>query len=188
MTFTPAASGPTTTSTTYELFNKVYVGSIYDESQDRIMLVGFPREISESVIDPVSPVNGNIPSYVNFEVNDLTVNGTFNLVGGTTLNTKTQVTAVTFAASDILDYEIIYLNPTGGNTSYTLPTLASLSLAANKSKITVFVNIHASNRATVLRNGANTIEGLTQLVLSKQWSKTCLVASSEQPSTWLIKG
>lgn len=188
LTFTPAASGSTTTSTTYELFNKVFVGSIYDESQDRIMLVGFPREISESVIDPVSPVNGNIPSYVNFAVNDLTVNGTFTNNGGTTLNTKTQVASVTFAASDVLDYEIIYLNPTGGNTSYTLPTLASLSLAANKSKITVFVNIHASNKATILRNGANTIEGLTQLVLSKQWSKTCLVASDQQPSSWMIKG
>lgn len=188
LTFTPAASVAVDNTTTYQLFNKVYAGTIYDESADVLMAVGFPRELNESEVIPLVNPSGNVGSYLNMAVNNLTVNGTFNLAGGTTLNTKTQVTAVTFAASDILDYEIIYLNPTGGNTSYTLPTLASLSLATNKSKITVFVNIHASNKATILRNGSNTIEGLTQLVLSKQWSKTVLIASDQQVSSWMIKG
>jgi hypothetical protein len=187
LTFTPAASGATTTSTTYELFNKRYVGTIYDESTDTLMAVGFPREDGEGVIDPLSPVNGNLPSYLNFAVNNLTVNGSFNLVGGTTLATKTQVAGVTFVAGDILNYEIIYLNPSA-NTTYTLPLLSSLALAANTSKIIIFVNINATNRATISRNGSNTIEGLTTLALNRQWSKTVLVASDQQPSTWMIKG
>ncbi len=187
LTFTPAASVATDNTTTYQLFNGVYAGSMWDESTNTLNMISFPREIGETQVIPLTNPSGNVGSYLNVAVNNLTVNGSFNLVGGTTLSTKTQVAAVTFLASDILNFEIIYLNPSS-NTTYTLPTLASLSLAANTSKIIIFVNINATNKATIARNGSNTIEGLLSLNLTKQWSKTVLVASDQQPSTWMIKG
>lgn len=188
LTFTPAASGATTTSTTYELFNKVYVGTIYDESTDTYMAVGFPREVGESVIDPVSPVNGNIPSYVNMAVNDLTINGTLNLASGYLQKTKTQIATTTFSAADMKNYNIIYLNPTGGNTIYYVPEVSTLALPTDRSVTVEFVNIHATNRANITRTNADTIEGLTTLALSKLYAKTVLTASDQLATAYTIKG
>jgi len=186
LTFSVAASGATTVSSTYELFNKTYVGTIYDESTDTYMTVGFPREISEGVIDPVSPVNGNVPSYVNVAFNDVYVNGAITFANGNLLNTITQVGATTFTANQILRNDIIYLNPSA-DTTYTLSTVAALALAANKSKTTMFVNI-GSFVATIAAGAANTIEGLATLRLTKLYSKTVLTGSSELATVWTIKG
>jgi len=186
LTFSVVASGATTVSSTYELFNKTYVGTIYDESTDTYMTVGFPREISEGVIDPVSPVNGNIPSYVNVAFNDVYVNGAITFANGNLLNTITQVGATTFTANQILRNDIIYLNPSA-DTTYTLSTVSALALAANKSKTTMFVNI-GSFVATIAADAVNTIEGLATLRLTKLYSKTVLTGSSELATVWTIKG
>lgn len=182
LTFTPAASVATDGTTTYSLYNKVYVGTIYDESTDTMMMVGFPREVGETVIDPVAPVNGNIPDYINLAVNDLTVNGAFV----TQITTLTQVGAVTFTAAQFFANDIIYLNPSG-DTTYTLPTIASLALGANKSKMVMFVNI-GTDKAIISRNSTDTLEGLTTLGLNKLYSKTVLTASSEHAGYFTIKG
>lgn len=186
LTFDTAASGSTTTSSTYQLFNKVYVGTIFDESTDTLMAVGFPREVGEGVIDPVSPVNGNVPSYVDFAVRNLNVTGTLNVTGGSQVNTITLTAAATITASQILDKDVIYLNPTA-NATFTLSTLALIALAANKSKITMFVNI-STFRVTIAAGAGNTIEGLATLVLRNQYTKTVLTASDQLATVWTIKG
>jgi hypothetical protein len=186
LTFDTAASGSITTSSTYQLFNKVYVGTIYDESTDTLMAVGFPREIGEGVIDPVSPVNGNVPSYVDFSVRNLNISGTLNLTGGSQVNTITLTAAATITATQILDKDIIYLNP-AANATFTLSTLALIALAANKSKITMFVNISAFI-VTLAAGSGNTIEGLTNLQLKRQYTKTVLTASDQLSTVWTIKG
>ena len=186
LTFGTDASAATTTATTYELFNQTYVGTIYDESTGTLMAVGFPREIGEGVIDPVSPVNGNVPSYVDFSVRNLNVTGTVSLSGGSQVNTLTLVAGTTITALQILSNDIIYFNPVADAT-YTLSTLALIALAANKSKITMFVNI--SLFKTTLASGlGNTIEGLANLQLNKLYSKTVLTASDQLSTVWTIKG
>lgn len=207
LTFAPVASAATSTSTTYQLFNKQYVGTIYDESDDFLSFMGFPREDLETTFT-TNNTNGNLADYVNIKakdviatgavnsatlnvtgatiLQDLTVNGTFNYAGSTLQNTKTQVAAITFVAADIIDYDIIYLNPTA-NTTYTLPLISSVTLASNKSKITMFVNI-SNFRATISRNGSDTIEGTNTIVLRSLYSKTVLTISSELATAWTIKG
>lgn len=186
LTFDIAASGAVTTSTTYELFNQTYVGTIYDESTGTLMAVGFPREVGESVIDPVSPVNGNVPSYVDLAVKDLTVIGTINLAGGSQLNTITLTTAGTITASQLLSKDVIYFNPSGAAT-FTLDTLASIALTTDKSKSIMFVNISAFI-VTLASDASNTIEGLTNLQLKRQYTKTVLTASDQLSTVWTIKG
>ena len=186
LTFDIAASGSTTAATTYQLFNQTYVGTIYDESTGTLMAVGFPREVGEGVIDPVSPVNGNVPSYVDFSVRNLNVTGTVSLSGGSQVNTLTLVAGATITALQILSNDIIYFNPSGAAT-YTLTTLALVALAANKSKITMFVNI--STFVVTLASGAgNTIEGLANLSFKKRYTKTVLTASDQLSTVWTIKG
>ncbi len=51
ITFSAPASGPTTPSTVYKLFNKHYVGSIWDESEKKLVSYGFPRQGTYGVID-----------------------------------------------------------------------------------------------------------------------------------------
>jgi hypothetical protein len=168
---------------TVDLFNKRYVGTIYSESGKDCMTVGFPTKAN--VIDVAAPVNGCVPDYINFTVQDLEIKGTLT-VGGSSgslqQNTATFIGTTTFTDSDILSNDIIYLNP---NTTYTLPSVASLALAANKSKKTRFVNI-SSFAATVASDAADTLEGLTTIVLSKLYSKTMLIASSELSTAWTI--
>ena len=150
------------------------------------MAVGFPREIGEDVIDPLAPVNGNVPSYVDFSVRNLNISGTLNLTGGSQVNTITLTAAATITASQILDKDIIYLNP-AANATFTLSTLALVALAANKSKITMFVNI-STNRVTLAAGAGNTIEGLASLLLRNQYTKTVLTASDQLATVWTIKG
>ncbi len=188
LTFDTAASGSTTTSTTYQLFNKRFVGAIYDESLDQYSFLGFPREDAEGVIDPTAPVNGNVPDYLNLAIQNLTVNGT-SVLGASVLATITQVAATTFTTSQIKNNDIIYLNPTGGNTTYTLPALSAIAMALNTADTTTFVNIHATNIATIVPNGADTIEGGTIFLLKRQWQKFTLIASNTTTisNTWLIE-
>jgi hypothetical protein len=186
LTFDTPTSASTTTATTYELFNQTYVGTIYDESTGNLMAVGFPREVGEGVIDPVSPVNGNVPSYVDFSVKDLNVTGVLNFANGNQLNTITLTTATTITATQILSKDIIYFNPTADAT-FTLDTLATLALGANKSKSTMFVNISAFI-VTLTSGSGNTIEGLANLLLKRQYTKTVLTASDQLSTIWTIKG
>jgi hypothetical protein len=186
------SSGFTTNLTagtnTVRLYNKRYTGFIYDESKDSLTALGFPRELNETVIDVAAPVNGNVPDYINLAVGDLTVNGSFNFSGSLANNTLTQITATTFTQSQLFNYNVIFLNPTGGNTTYTLPQISTLTISTNKAYIVLFVNIHATNRATIQRGGSDNIEGTTTLNLNKQWTKTVLVVSDTLATTWLIKG
>ena len=179
-------SGLTAGSDTVSLYNRRFTGSIYDESTDTLMAVAFPREVGESVIDPVAPVNGNIPSYVNMAVNDLDVKGTFTLSAGLTLKTITLTVAATITDVQMRQNEIIYLNP-AGDATFVLPTIASMAFATNRSKIVMFVNISAF-KVTVQRNSTDTIEGLTSLALTKIYSKTVIVGSDQTPSYWTLKG
>lgn len=173
---------------TVKLYNKHYAGWIYDESTDTINMVGFPREIGETKIDPIAPVNGNIPDYINMAVNNLAVGGTFSFTGSISHHTKVQVASITFTQTDMFDHDIIYLNPTGGNTTYTLPQISSLVIPANQSYIVLFVNIHPTNTATLARSGSDTIEGATTLKFAKQWMKSCIVLSDGIGTTYMIKG
>jgi len=179
------STGLTAGTDTVDLYNKRLVGSIYNEATDNYMIVGFPHE--DSAIDVDSPINGNIPDFLNIAVENLQVNGTINIsssAGSLQKNTATFTAATTFDPTDVLNNDIIYLNPSA-DTTYTLPTVASLSLNPNKSKEVVFVNI-GSAVATVAGNGADTIEELSLLNLTRLYSKTTLTASSELTSTWII--
>lgn len=169
-----------------DLFNKTFVGSIYQENTDMFMHVGFPREEGESVIDPLNPVNGNIPDYINIAAQDVNVKGYLYLNSATVINTKTQIVSTTFLSSDIMFNDVIYLNPTA-NTSYTMPTITSVSLVANRSKPVMFINLSAFV-VTILANSTDMFEIRSSLILSRQYSKTVLMASSEFPGTWFIKG
>lgn len=171
---------------TVDMFNKKYVGTIYEESTGINMSVGFPREEGEALIDPVNPNNGNIPDYISIAAKDVNVKGNLYLNSAMVTNTKTQITATTFLASDIMAYDIIYLKPTA-ITTFTLPAISSISLAANKSKAVLFVNLSAF-AVTILGSSTDTFEGLASMVLTRQYSKTMLTATSEFASTWFIKG
>jgi hypothetical protein len=186
LTFDIAATGTTSTSTTYKLFNQIYVGTIWDESSKVYRSIGFPREIGESVIDPSSPINGNIPTYIDIAVNNLTVEGIITYTSGSLIKTKTQVATVTFTASDILLNDIIYLNPSG-DTTYTLPTTASLALITDRAINTIFINI-STDKAIISKNSTDTIEGLSTLTLSRIYSKTVLTAGNAISDVWTIKG
>lgn len=174
---------------TVNLYNKRFVGMIYDESKDEMRMLGFPREDAEATIDVESPVNGNIPDYVNLTVGNLDVTGNFTFAGTVTKHTKTQASGdYTFTSADMYDYDIIYLDPSNAVTTFTLPTIASLSIPTNTAVIIVLVNIDPANRAVIARGGSDTIEGATSLQLRNQWQKTVLFASAASGSTWLIKG
>lgn len=172
---------------TLKLYNRTYIGPIWHESTKTIMMVGFPRETGETIIDPISPVNGNIPDYANLSVQDLQVNGTFSFSGTITHHTLTQVAAVTFSTANIVNNDIIFLNPSA-LTTYTLPTIASLTIPANTSYIIVFININATNEADLTTSGGNLIEGVSTIKLKRQWAKTVLIASSEVANSWMVKG
>jgi hypothetical protein len=182
----PWSVGLTAGSDTVDLYNKRFVGQIYDESADTMRLVGFPREAGETVIDPVSPVNGNIPDYINLHLQDLEIHGNLNFTNGYISHTLTLTTGATLTTTQVYQYDIIYFNPSSDQT-WTLPTIASMAFLANRSKQILFVNI-SSNKATIARNSTDTIEGLTQIVLSKLYSKTMLIGSSEHATYWTIKG
>jgi hypothetical protein len=185
LTLSTSFSIALTTSDTVDLYNKRYVGAVYSETDKNVMLVGFPTKAS--VIDVTAPINGNIPTYIDLTVQDLDIKGTLTIGGSSgslQLNTATFVGDVTFTASDILSNDAIYLNPTADAT-YTLPSVASLALAADKSKKTRIINI-SSFVATVVSDAADTIEGLGSLNLSNLYSKTTLTASSEVATAWLI--
>jgi hypothetical protein len=179
------SSGFTTALTagtdTVNLFNKTHAGWIYDESSDEFSLMGFPREDGETVIDPIAPVNGNIPSYLNLHVNNLTVDGT--ILSAFAYQTLTQVAAVTFSAATIKTYSVIYLNPSA-NTTYTLPSIAGLGLTTS-TVFVVFVNISASFTATLA--SSDNFEGSTTIKLNKRWLKVCLFPNIAN-STWMIRG
>ena len=183
---TPFATNLTAGSDTVDLYNKRYVGQIYDESTDTLMSVGFPREEGETVIDPDAPINGNVPDYIHASVKNLTVHGSLYFTGGNVVHTLTLTTAATLIASQFYQYDIIYLNPTA-NATFTLPTVASMAFPANESKITMFVNISAF-RVTIAGNSGNTIEGLPSLTLTRQYSKAVITGSSELTDVWTVKG
>ena len=180
------SSNLTAGSDTVKLFNKRFAGWIYDESENTMIVAGFPREDSETKIDIVAPVNGNIPDYMNLAVNDLTIAGTLNITGAIPYKTKTVTTNTTFTQSDIFNYDIIFIN-NASNGTYTLPQISSLAVTTNTSYSTVIVNIN-TGIATVSRGGTDTIEGETSLRLHKIYMKTVLVVSDQLASTWLIKG
>jgi hypothetical protein len=188
LTLNTAFSVPLVAGTdTVDLFNKRFVGSIYSEATDNYTIVGFPRDINESVIDINAPVNGNIPDYINIAVNNLYIDGTLNatnFVGSLKKNTEVFVAATTFAVTDIMNYGIIYLNPTA-NTTYTLPSIASIALDVNKSKETIFINI-STFVATIASDAADNLEGLASLNLSSQYSKTMLTVASGIANAWTI--
>jgi hypothetical protein len=182
-------SGLTAGTDTVNLYNKRFVGSIYDESKDEIRLVGFPREDGEAKIDVESPVNGNVPDYISLAVKNLNVTGAFSFAGTITKHTKTQASGnYTFTTADIYDHDVIYLNPSNATTTFTLPTISSLAIPTDTAVVIVLVNIHASNKAVISRGGSDTIEGVNSLNLNRQWVKTVLFASGSSGSTWLIKG
>jgi hypothetical protein len=193
-TLTLSAGFPTNLTAgtdTIKLFNKVYVGYVYHEGSQVMNLVGFPREDSEGVIDPASPVNGNVPTYLNTQVNNLTANnitlsGTINYTAGKVLNTVTLTAAATLTYTQLTVDDIIYFNPTA-NATFTLPSIASMTFGSNISKVITFVNI-SNFSVTIAPNAADTIEGLSSLQLKRLYGKTSLIGSDQLTNTWTIKG
>lgn len=169
-----------------DLFNKTYVGTIYQEANRVFNHVGFPREEGESLIDPVNPVNGNVPDYMNTAAQDVNVKGYLYLNSATVINTKTQIAPTTFLAADIMFNDVIYLNPTA-NATFTMPTIVSVALVANRSKPVLLINLSAFV-VTIVASSTDMFEVRTSLILARQYSKTVLLASSEYPGTWFIKG
>lgn len=169
-----------------QLFNKTYVGTVYNASSNTLMSVGFPREDGESIISPLTPVAGNVPSYLNTSMRDVLVTGTptFNLAFFE--NTKTFTAAATFANLDLTSFDILFLNPAADST-FTMPTVTSINMAIGKAKPIVLINISAF-RVTIVSNVIDTFEGRTSLLLSRVYSKTVLVASAAVANTWFIKG
>lgn len=169
-----------------DLFNKTYVGTIYQETNRVFNSVGFPREEGEMLIDPLNPVNGNIPDYMNTAAQDVNVKGYLYLNSAVVSNTKTQVAATTFLPLDIQFNDIIYLNPTA-NASFTMPAIATVGLVANRSKRIMFINLSVFT-VTIVAGSTDMFEVRASLILPRQYSKTVLLASSEYPATWFIKG
>jgi hypothetical protein len=169
-----------------DLYNKTFVGTVFRETTNTLLHVGFPREEGESIIDPVSPINGNIPDYINTSAQDVNVKGYLYLNSATVINTKTQITATAFTAADVMFNDVIYLNPTADST-FTMPSVASVTLSANRSKPVILINLSAFS-VTIAANGSDMFEVRPTLLLSRQYSKTVLIVSSEIAGTWFIKG
>jgi hypothetical protein len=82
--------------------------------------------------------------------------------------------------------DVIYLNPTADST-FTMPSVASVTLSANRSKPVILINLSAFS-VTIAANGSDMFEVRPTLLLSRQYSKTVLIVSSEIAGTWFIKG
>lgn len=175
----------------YNLYNKRLVGTIYDESEKQLALYQFPREDKEVTISTGS-ITGNLAEYANLRLNNLrlnniTIDGTINGLAGPTSIVKTAGVATTLTNSEVSNNAIIYLDPTVGSVTFTLPTIASLGLAAGEFRAVLFVNI-TTNTAIVAGNGAETIEGNASFSLKRQWWKFTLVSSPDQSATtWIIE-
>jgi hypothetical protein len=174
---------------TVNLYNRRFVGSIYDESKDYIQLVGFPREDGEAKIDIDTPVNGNVPDLLNLRVKDLDITGAFSFNGTVTRHTKTQSNGdYSLTVSDIVNNDIIYLGPSNATTTFTLPAISTLSIPTDTAFVIILVNIHPTNVSVIASAGGDTIEGLASVRLSRQWVKTVLFASGATGASWMIKG
>lgn len=171
---------------TVDLFNKTYVGTIFHESANTLIHMGFPREQGESILDPVAPVNGNVPDYINLAAQDVNVKGYLYLNSATVINTKTQIIATTFTAADVMFNDVIYFNPTA-DTTFTMPTIASVILSANRSKPIMLINL-STFAVTIAASGTDMFEVRPTLTLKRQYGKTVLIVSSEFAGTWFIKG
>lgn len=171
---------------TISLFNKRYTGVIWDESTGYNNFVAFPRELGESVIDPVSPINGNIPDYTNIVVNNVTIKGRVNLTNGVIYSSITQIAPTTFTPAVVLQVDIIYLAPTS-DTVYILPAITTMPLPANKTKIITFSNI-SNSQAIIQTNPADNIQGRSQIILRKRYAKMTLMMSDQTPNVWELKG
>jgi len=170
---------------TFEMYNKKYVGPIYDDSTNQWTLYGFPRESGETTISTISTA-GNVADYIDLSVNNISVNGSISVEGGVLKKTITQVGTTTFNAAQIKENDIIYLNPSS-NTTYTLPEISTLGLGVDEATCATFVNINASNTATISADASETIEGDLSFNLKRQWVKFTLIASSAHDSTWIIE-
>lgn len=176
---------------TINLYNKVHVGYIYHEDTQTMNLVGFPREESENVIDVTSPVNGNVPTYLDTQINNLTVNditlsGVINYPAGKVLNSATFTAPTTLASLDLTDNDIIYFDP-AENATFTLPSVSSMSFGNDISKVITFVNI-SNFVVTIAANASDSIEGIDTIQLKYIYGKIVLVGSDQLATTWLIKG
>lgn len=202
-TLTLSAPFPVTLATTdcVDLYNKGYVGQVFDESLNTLGSYAFPREDAESVLDPYNPVNGNVVSYVNTAAQDVRVNGKLYLNSATLINTFTySALAGSILAADVMAYDIIYINA-ASSTTYTLPTIASVNVLiqtnamfpyittpqTSRSRAIMVINMSV-NPVTIQATGSDMIETRTQLTLSRLFSKTVLVVSSEFTGAWFIKG
>jgi len=176
--FTNALTGGTDT---VDLFNKRFVGTVYDESHDELRFLGFPRE-DEAVIDVESPVAGNVPDYLDVGVGNLKV------YGAMLAKYMTQASAATLTAAQIKKYDVVYLNPDSATVQYTLPEISSLGLASGEVALVCFVNVHAANEAQIVPANLDTIEGTALQKLTRQWFKITLMAAPAVASTWLVRG
>ncbi len=181
------ASNLTAGSDTVSLYNKHHVGWIYDESEGTLHAMGFPRETNETKIDYISPVNGNLPDYINVSVNDLTIKGDLTLTSSISMRTKTINIDTTFTQSDIFDYDIIFINKESDGV-YTLPQISSLAVPANTAYNISFINVNAGGISTIIGSGSDTIEGKPQIQLIKLYMKVVLFVSNQLSNVWLIKG
>lgn len=168
------------------LYNKRYVGTIWDESIQNYTFGGFPRELNENVIDPLLPINGNILDYCDLTVNNVTIKGLVTLTNSILFNTMTQVAPIVFTPDNIIKNDIIYLAPVSDAT-YVLPAISTIAIGPNSSKVLEFINM-SNSKAIIQANALDTIEGRPQIILKKLYSKTVFVLSDQMPNNWGIKG
>jgi hypothetical protein len=173
---------------TVKLYNKRYTGLLWQESLGYHVLVGFPREVGESVVDTTNPVNGNFPSYVNIVVNNITVKGRVTLASGVLYTCITYITPITFTTSQIFQADVMYLNPTSSAT-FTLPSTSSLIAAMPSSKTKILTVANTSiYPVTIQANPADNIEGRSYIILRSLYAKTTITMSTLTSNTWIIKG
>jgi hypothetical protein len=157
--FTLASTLPDTpvNGDVFDLYNTRYIGLIYTSADKYLNLFTMPREEKETDIS-TTDADGNVADLVDLKVNNLSIAGTITATGVLTKKTFTQVASVTFTPTQMKTYDVIYLNPAADGNVYTLPTILSLSLAANTAIAVTFVSL-ASFKLTVATSGLDDIEG-----------------------------
>lgn len=201
LTVETAMTGTPAGDETYNLYNRKFVGTIYDESTDKISFYGFPVEDTQSVLDPTA-ADGTAPEYLDMVANngefkndvvidnDLTVNGNLTIGGSSVMDPNPQPSLTisstsTITETQLLEHRLIYVDTSGGNVTVTLPDLSGLSSIADYVYLVSFVKINGSNNMIIAADASDTIDGDASFTFTEQWDRFTLSGLAEH-NIWLI--
>jgi hypothetical protein len=140
-----AGSGPITTSTTYQLFNKSFVGPIWQESTQRLTFFGIPKENLSGVISTTDSA-GNVADYIDIAAGNTYVHGNLHIDGYITasLNTTDNLVVANYNAGSL----------DSGFVSQRSATLVATDDTAQISNVAIQTNYVSGSTTLLITNAA----------------------------------